>query len=144
MPIIRRRRKFPIRVEDLMSTPPIVVNRDALIDEVANIMNKNNIGSVMIVDEDGKLEGIVTERDMIFAIAEKKVGKNLPVWAIMTENPITVTPGTPIIEAIKIMKKANIRHLPVVNKENKPLGMLSLRDIIDAIISLMYIFFAIE
>ncbi|HDD25502.1 MAG TPA: CBS domain-containing protein [Acidilobales archaeon] len=144
MPILRRKRKFPIRVEDLMSTPPIVIKRDTTIEEAAKIMGENNIGSLMIVNEEGALEGIVTERDMIYAIAENKVGKGLPIWTIMTENPITIKPKALITEAVKIMRDANIRHLPVVDEGNKPIGMLSLRDIIDAIVTLIQIFFVYE
>ncbi|RLG82871.1 MAG: histidine kinase [Thermoprotei archaeon] len=144
MPILRRKRKFPIRVEDLMSTPPVVIKRDTTIEEAAKIMGENNIGSLMIVNEEGAIEGIVTERDMIYAIAENKVGKGLPIWAIMTENPITIKPKASITEAIKIMRDANIRHLPVVDEENKPIGMLSLRDIIDAVVTLIQIFFVYE
>ncbi len=68
---------------------------------------------------------------------EVKVGKNYPVWMFMTENPITVEPGTPIIDALKLMRDANIRHLPVVDKEGKPVGMLSFRDLVEAIVTLL-------
>lgn len=139
-PVFRRRRKFPIRVEDIMSSPPITAGSMTSVEEVAKIMYDNKIGSVLIVGKDGKLEGIVTERDILFAAANGKVGKGLPAYMIMTENPITVTPGTPLIDAIKRMREANIRHLPVVDEGGKPLGMVSLRDVIDAVLMLLDIF----
>ena len=95
------------------------------------------IGSVIIVDEEGKLEGIVTERDIIYAVAKDKVGKSLPVYMIMMENPITTTPDTPVMEAVIAMRESNIRHLPVVDREGRPVGMLSLRDVLDAVTTLM-------
>ena len=55
----------------------------------------------------------------------------------MTENPITVNPGTPIMDALKTMREANIRHLPVVDKEGKPVGILSIRDVVEAIMLLL-------
>lgn len=140
MPIIRRSRKFPIRVADIMSTPPITAKDNTPVEEVAKIMNENNIGSVMIVDSGGHLTGIITERDLIFAIANMKIGKNLPAYMIMTENPITIEPDTPIDEALQKMRENNIRHLPVVDPEKKPVGMVSLRDVIDAILTFIKVF----
>ena len=137
MPFIRRKRKLPLRVEDLMSTPPIIIDRDQPVEKAAKLMYENNVGSIIVVDKNGKIEGILTERDLVFAVANGKVGKNYPVWMLMTENPITVNPGTPIIDALKTMRRANIRHLPVVDREGKPLGMLSMRDIVEAIITLL-------
>ncbi len=136
MPFIRRKRKIPLRVEDLMSTPPITIDRDEPVEKAAKLMHENNIGSLIVVDKEGKVEGIITERDLVFAIANDKIGKGYPVWMLMTENPLTVNPGTPITEALRIMSEANIRHLPVVDREGKPLGMLSLRDVIEAVIVL--------
>ncbi len=137
MPFIRRKRRLPLRVEDLMSTPPVTIDRDEPLEKAAKLMYENNIGSVIVVGKDGKIEGILTERDLVFAIARGKIGGNMPVWMFMTENPITVNPGTPIIDALKTMREANIRHLPVVDKEGKPVGMLSLRDIVEAIVVLL-------
>jgi len=139
MPFIKKKRKIPLKVEDLMTTPPITAPRETPIEQAAKTMYENNIGSLIIVDPTGRIEGIVTERDILYAVAEQKIGKQLPVYMIMTENPITVKPGTPITEAIKTMRDANIRHLPVVDRENKPIGILSLRDIIDAITALLTI-----
>ncbi|MFN3268864.1 MAG: CBS domain-containing protein [Zestosphaera sp.] len=140
MPIIRRSRKFPIRVADIMSTPPITAKDNTPVEEIAKLMNENNIGSVMITDSECHLTGIITERDLIFAIANEKIGKNLPAYMIMTENPITIEPEAPIDEALQKMRENNIRHLPVVDSEKKPVGMVSLRDVIDAILTFIKVF----
>ena len=116
-----------------MSTPPITIDRDKPVEKAARLMYENNIGSVIVVDKDGKIEGILTERDMVFAIANEKIGKGYPVWMFMTENPITVNPGTPIMDALNTMKEANICYLLVVDKEGKSVGMLSIRDIVEVI-----------
>ena len=120
-----------------MSTPPIVVDRDKSLEEAAKLMRENNIGSVIVVSKDGTIEGILTERDIVFAVAEGKIGKNFPVWMFMSENPLTVSPGTPVIEALRMMREANIRHLPVVDKNKKPVGMISIRDIVEAVMMLL-------
>ena len=75
MPFIRRKRKLLLGVEDLMSTPPITIDCDEPVEKAAKLMYENNIGSVIVVDKDGKIEGILTERDIVFAIANEKIGK---------------------------------------------------------------------
>ena len=132
MPLLRKRRRLPLRVEDIMSTPPITVDRETPIEQAAKVMDDNNISSVMVVDKDGKLVGIFTDRDLRFAVAEGKVGKGLPIHMLMTENPITISPSDLVIDAMKKMRDADIKHLPVVDGEGKPLGMITMRDIIDA------------
>jgi len=131
LPLLRRRRHLPLRVEDVMSTPPITVDREISIEQAAKVMDDNNISSVMIVDKDGKLVGIFTDRDLRFAVAEGKVGKGLPIHMLMTENPITISPSDLVIDAMKKMRDADIKHLPVVDGEGKPIGMITMRDIID-------------
>ena len=120
-----------------MSTPPITIDRDEPIEKASKLMYENNIGSVIVVDKDGRIEGILTRRDLVFAIANEKIGKGYPVWMFITENPITVSSGTPIMDVLRTMREANIRHLPVVDKEGKPVGMLSIRDIVEAIMILL-------
>ncbi len=131
MPLLRRKRHLPLRVEDVMSTPPITVDKETTIEQAAKVMDDNKISSVMVVDKDGKLVGIFTDRDLRFAVAEGKVGKGLPIHMLMTENPITISPSDLVIDAMKKMRDANIKHLPVVDGEGKPIGMITMRDIID-------------
>ncbi len=131
MPLIKRRREIPLRVGDIMSSPPITVNEKTPVEEAVKVMNENNVSSVMVVNDAGELVGIFTDRDLRFAVAEGKVGKGLPIHMLMTENPITVTPSTPVLEAMKKMREINVKHLPVVDGK-KPLGMITSRDIIDA------------
>jgi len=139
LPFLKKRRHIGLRVEDLMTAPPITIKRDEPIEKAAQLMYENRIGSVLVVDEEGKLVGIVTERDMIYAIVGGKVGKKLPVWEIMTENPITTTPDELLVNAIEKMRDAKIRHLPVVDREGRPVGMLSMRDVLDYLLTILHI-----
>ncbi len=131
MPLLRRKRHLPLRVEDVMSTPPITVDKETPIEQAAKVMDDNKISSVMVVDKDGKLVGIFTDRDLRFAVAEGKVGKGLPIHMLMTENPISISPSDLVIDAMKKMRDVDIKHLPVVDGEGKPIGMITMRDIID-------------
>jgi CBS domain-containing protein len=136
---IRRRKGLPVRATDVMSTPPITAEETMPIEEVAKKMFENNVSSVMVVDSTGRLVGIVTEKDVVGAVAIGKIGSNLPVARFMKENPITVTPDTPLDEVLEKMRRFNIRHLPVVDKDGKPIGMVSQRDLLDVVLTLLKI-----
>jgi CBS domain-containing protein len=136
---MRRRKGLPVRATDVMSTPPITAEETMPIEEVAKKMFENDVSSVMVVDSTGRLVGIVTEKDVVGAVAIGKIGSNLPVARFMKENPITVTPDTPLDEVLEKMRRFNIRHLPVVDKDGKPIGMVSQRDLLDVVLTLLKI-----
>ena len=131
--------RFLERVDKVMSKPPITVHKNSSVQEAARLMFNNRIGSVLVVDDEGRLVGIVTERDLVYLVATGKVdlAKEYPVWQIMTENPITASPEESVLEALVKMSEARIRHLPVVDENGKPLGMVSYRDIMNIIPKLM-------
>ena len=141
MVLLKKQRKIPLKVEDIMSVPPITAPEDVTVSDVSHLMYENRIGSILIVDNQGKLIGIVTERDITHACAMGILGKETKIFAIMTENPITTTPQESIEEAFKKMKTGNIRHLPVVDEEGRPIGALSMRDITDALFSFILVLF---
>ncbi len=136
MILLLRRRRIPLRAEDIMTAPPVTVKPDASIKDVAMLMRKNKVGSVLVVDEEGKLRGIITEHDLVYACSEGWHPENRQAWEIMTEDPITVQPHEEIVEVIKKMRDAGIRHIPVVDKDGKPLGMISARDVLDLVLTL--------
>ncbi|WP_227410970.1 CBS domain-containing protein [Thermosphaera chiliense] len=136
---MRRRKGLPVRASDVMSTPPVTAEETMPIEEVAKKMFENDVSSVMVVDNTGRLVGIVTEKDVVGAVAIGRIGSNLPVARFMKENPITVGPDTPLDEVLEKMRRFNIRHLPVVDKDGKPVGMVSQRDLLDVVLTLLKI-----
>ncbi|MCE4611247.1 MAG: CBS domain-containing protein [Desulfurococcales archaeon] len=144
MVFLRRRRKVPLRAEDIMVMDLIKVTPDTTIAEAARIMWNRRVGSVLVVDDEGKLRGIVTERDLVFACSEAWDTREHRVYEIMSENPITVKPDDSIFTVIRKMREANVRHLPVVDEEGKPVGIISSRDVIDLILTLMGIAIGIQ
>jgi CBS domain-containing protein len=98
--------------------------------DVAIRMYEKKIGSVVIVDDEGKPIGIVTERDMVYVVA-RALAPDTPVWMVMTEDPIVINENALVTEAMEKMRVQNIRHLPVINAEGKLVGMISFRDIVD-------------
>lgn len=137
MPLLRRKRELPLRVEDVMTSPAVTVRTDTPVEEAAKVMDAKRISSILVVDEGGKLVGIFTDRDLRFAAANGKIGKGIPIHMLMTENPITIAPSDPITEALRKMRDADVKHLPVVDKDNKPVGVIAARDVLDAVMMLM-------
>ena len=132
-----RRRRLPLRVEDIMVSPPVTVSKNTSIRDAARIMYDRKIGSVLVVDDDGKLVGIVTERDIVFACAQGWDTSRHAVWEIMSENPVTVKPSDNVVTAMEKMRELGIRHLPVVDEQGRPVGMVSFRDIMDLVLTLI-------
>ena len=129
MPLVKRR-ELPLRVSDIMVKDVVTAKENDKIRDVAIRMYEKKIGSVVVVDDEGKPIGIVTERDMVYVVA-RALAPDTPVWMVMTENPIVINENALVTEAMEKMRVQNIRHLPVVNAEGKLVGMISFRDIVD-------------
>jgi CBS domain-containing protein len=113
-------------VADLMVKDVLTVEPSDTIGEAAEKMNEANVGAVVVVEDMVRIVGIVTERDLLRAVASRARAAEARVRQWMTENPLTIEPDTTIEEAANIMFDNNFRHLPVV-KDGRALGIVSLR-----------------
>ena len=113
-------------VADLMTKDVLTVEPSDTIGEAAEKMQDANVGAVVVVEDMVRIVGIVTERDLMRAVAQRARAAEARVRLWMTENPLTIEPETTIEDAAKIMFENNFRHLPVV-KDGRPLGIVSLR-----------------
>ena len=101
--------------------------------EALELMAKENIGAIMILDGD-RLAGIFSERDYARkGIIQGRKAKTTPVTEVMTSSVYTVTPEMSMEDCMQLFSDKRIRHLPVI-EDNKVLGMLSIGDIVSAII----------
>jgi IMP dehydrogenase len=113
------------RSESGMIHDPITLTSDALLSEALAIMKDNKIGGIPIVDGSMKLKGILTNRDLRF---QKNL--ELPVGEIMTKQDlITGSIGTDLKEAEKILTKFKVEKLPLVDNQNKLIGLITYKDI---------------
>jgi CBS domain-containing protein len=97
------------------------------------LMCEKNIGGLLIVDN-GKLEGIFTERDYARKLILKgKSSMNTPISELMTKNPFTIAPDNTIEDCMDMMTSRHIRHLPVVEGD-KLIGIISIGDVVKHII----------
>ena len=113
------------RSESGMIQDPITLNDTALVGDALHIMAEHSIGGIPVIDSNKKLVGIVTNRDLRFQKDRKK-----PIADIMTrENLVTATKGTTLAQAEVILQEYKIEKLPVIDKENRLIGLITYRDI---------------
>lgn len=107
----------------------ISVGPQASVWDAACIMTRENCGSVLVVDTAGNLLGIVTERDLMTRVLAKALSPQTTlVTDVMTRGPQTVAPEMLVSDAVLIMIERGFRHLPIVGKDAKILGVFSVRD----------------
>ena len=113
------------RAESGMIIDPVTLPLDAIVMDAKNSMKEHSIGGIPIVDKDGYLKGIVTNRDLRF---EKEDSR--PITEIMTsEGLVTTAEGTSLQQAEVILQKQKIEKLPVVDADFKLVGLITFRDI---------------
>ena len=113
------------RSESGMILDPITLTKDAKVFEALNLMTEYSIGGIPIVDKKGKLIGIVTNRDLRFENEmEKSISK-----VMTSKNLITGTRDLTLKQAEKILQKNKIEKLPIINSNEKLIGLITFRDI---------------
>lgn len=111
------------------------VSPDSSVYEALELLESKNLGSLVIVEDDGKLDGIFTERDYARKVILKgRSSKETLVRDIMTDDPVFVTPDTKIEECMKLMTEKFIRHLPVLEND-RLVGLVSIGDLVKYIIN---------
>jgi IMP dehydrogenase len=113
------------RAESVMIHEPITITREGNVQDALKLMKEYKIGGIPVVDDKKILIGIVTNRDLRF-----QQDMDRPVGEVMTsKNIITTTSNTDLVQAGKILQQHKIEKLPVVDKENKLIGLITYKDI---------------
>ena len=130
MPIAEQARQVHAvkRAENGMIYDPVTITRGSTVADALAMMKEYHIGGIPVIDEEGKLVGIVTNRDLRF---ERNL--NSLVDDVMTkDNLVTTTQSTDLHEAAEILQKYKIEKLPVVDKDNHLIGLVTYKDITKA------------
>jgi CBS domain-containing protein len=116
--------------------PPVCIAEEATLGEATEMMIAEKVGAVLVVNTDGRLVGILTERDFLTKIAgtTEDYG-DWPLRDYMTRDPETVNADDPLALALGKMAVGGYRHLPVVEK-GKPIGSISVRGILSHIVAI--------
>ena len=113
-------------VAEVMNRSVLTVDPTASIGEAAEKMMDAGVGAVVVMEDMVRIVGIVTERDILRAVAQRARAAEARVRQWMTESVVTIEPETTIQAAAKMMFENNFRHLPVC-KDGRLLGIASLR-----------------
>ncbi|MBE0429869.1 MAG: CBS domain-containing protein [Thermoleophilia bacterium] len=118
-----------MNVSKIMTRDVRTCGKTSILMDCARLMKDLNVGAIPVVDDNGHLAGIITDRDItIRAVAEGADSKNERVGDFMTPSPFTVEPETSIEEAAEVMGRHQIRRLPVVENGNL-VGIVSFGDL---------------
>jgi CBS domain-containing protein len=120
-------------VSELMAHQPLIVDADTTVIDVVHAMNEHHIGCVL-VQKDGKLIGIFTERDALRRVIFREGNRAWTVEAVMTRNPSTLPPGASVAFALNKMSLDGYRHIPIVDQAGKAIGVISIKDIIKLVV----------
>lgn len=119
-------------IADVMRPDFIEVAPEDTLGEVAEQMTAKNVGAVVVKDF-GTLIGILTERDLLKAMAARVHSSEARVRQWMTCDPITATADTDVEDAARVMLEHGFRHLPVLDDGGRVAGVVSLRRVVGAI-----------
>lgn len=125
-----------MKIEDVMNEEVILAEENEQVSHARNLMLKHGYSRILVVDQEGKPVGILTEKDLI-----RKMRANGPQWKrrpidkisihrVMTSHPVTITPFRELREAVELMIKNNISSLPVVD-DNEVVGIITKSDLMD-------------
>lgn len=126
-------------VKDVMSSPAVTVEENAPANRVAVLMDKHDLGCIIVTTKDGKPVGIITERDLVLRVLTKNVKPDtLKAEEVMTSPLITTEPDATITETARRMSRLNIRRLGVVYK-GQLIGIISSKDVLGVMPELLEI-----
>ena len=139
-----------MRVRDIMTTDPISVRGDTRLKEAARIMVPHSISGMPVIDENGRLVGIVTEGDFLRQEASRDRPYRMSLFdavfgdgvaaqpsaetvaEVMTSKVVTITPEATLGEAARIMASRKVKRLPVIDLEGRLTGIISRADVVAA------------
>lgn len=118
-----------MKVENLMTRPVLTCSPEDMLQVPAKLMWDHNVGSVVVL-EGGKIVGMITDRDVCMGAYTT----GMPLWGIrvrhsMTKDPVTLREDASIGIAERVMREFGVRRLPIVNRQNELVGLLSIDDL---------------
>ncbi len=109
----------------------VAVASGASVTEAARLLSERKIGALVVKDGEGGLAGIISERDLVHAIARKGAAAlDQPVSAFMTPGPATCVEADSVETIMEVMTHGRFRHVPVLDDEERLCGMISIGDVV--------------
>lgn len=117
-------------IQDVMTTNLCTLPTEAPVVEAARMMRDEGVGDVLVVDAEGRLQGIATDRDItIRAIAEGLDPQDVTISAVCSPGPLTtIAPDDDVVDAVAAVRDAAVKRVPVLD-EGRPVGIVSIGDL---------------
>lgn len=118
-----------MNLAELFRSDVVTVSPDDPIAKAAGEMDENNVGAVVVI-RDRKVVGILTDRDIALALAVNGGTPQTPVSEVMTRDVVTIWEDQGVFNATQYMQGHQVRRLPVINRDNELVGMVTLDDLV--------------
>ncbi|NKE70786.1 CBS domain-containing protein [Candidatus Manganitrophus noduliformans] len=119
-----------MKCKDIMTQNPSYCSPEEMSVKAARIMRDEDVGIVPVCEEDKKLVGVVTDRDLcLTVVAEERHPREVKVLECMSEDLVTCKPEDDVQKAADLMKEYQVRRIPVVDDQGRILGMIAQADI---------------
>jgi CBS domain-containing protein len=124
-------------ISSLTLKAPITVPLDGTLADAVRVLQRDHVGCVLVVDGNGGLAGLFTERDLLTRVAGKRRDWDQePISVFMTSAPETLRPEDPIAWALNYMHLGGYRHVPLLDEVGHLVGVVSVKDIVEHIVEL--------
>ncbi len=122
-------------LSELKPKTPLCVSENSTLAEVIALLQKYSVGSVLVLNSEGKVLGIFTERDCLLKVIGKvKDLSTTSISAVMTRNPETQKLDGTIAYALNLMSLGGFRHIPIVDDDGMPVGIISVKQVVDYLV----------
>ena len=118
-------------LNDVVKLAPLTIEATALLADAIRLLQNQRRGCALVL-EDGKLAGIFTERDVLMKVAGHQIdSERALVGEYMTRRPVTLSSDSSVAYALHLMVLEGFRHIPTVDAEGRPIGVVSMRDLME-------------
>jgi CBS domain-containing protein len=118
-------------LQDALSNPGLILDEATTLVEALRMMRERRQGCVLVTEK-GRLVGIFTERDVLMKVVGTRIDlERTPLRPVMTRDPVTLPADASVAYALNKMVGEGFRHVPLVNDDGRPVGVVSMRDIIE-------------
>jgi CBS domain-containing protein len=118
-----------MKLNDLFTRNVVTAGPEEALAGIALRMQEHNVGTVVLV-EDGRPVGIITDRDLALALGARGLSPRAPVREVMTRHVLAVPEDTGVFTATRFIQDRKVRRLPVVDREDRLVGLVSLDDLL--------------
>ena len=121
-------------VKHLQQQVPLLAGPETTVREAIRLLQENKTGCLIVRDPGGKAVGIFTERDIFRHVIGQRIDLDSPIRGVMSTDLAAVRERDPIKQAIKLLYERGLRHLPVLNDDGEPIGVVSVRRMMEYVV----------